>query len=70
MADGGSRQLWTFQDNARARRFYEARGFVAEEFTDGAGNEEKTPDVRYVWPGRAAAGLASRDAPGSYPGHD
>jgi hypothetical protein len=25
--------LWTFQCNARARRFYEARGFVASEFT-------------------------------------
>lgn len=48
LADGGERRLWTFQQNARARAFYEARGFVAEEFTDGAGNEEKTPDVRYV----------------------
>ncbi len=42
-------QLWTFQVNARARRFYEARGFVAVELTDGAGNEERAPDVRYVW---------------------
>lgn len=48
LADGSERRLWTFQQNARARAFYEARGFVAEEFTDGAGNEEKTPDVRYV----------------------
>jgi len=42
-------QLWTFQQNARARRFYEARGFRAVEFTEGEGNEEKTPDVRYAW---------------------
>jgi ribosomal protein S18 acetylase RimI-like enzyme len=42
--------LWTFQDNAGARRFYERHGFRAIELTDGAGNEEKTPDVRYVWP--------------------
>jgi putative acetyltransferase len=42
-------QLWTFQQNARARRFYEARGFRAVEFTDGEGNEEKAPDVRYLW---------------------
>ena len=42
-------QLWTFQQNARARRFYEERGFRAVEFTDGEGNEEKTPDVRYEW---------------------
>lgn len=42
-------QLWTFQSNERARRFYERHGFVAEEFTDGQGNEERTPDVRYRW---------------------
>lgn len=42
-------QLWTFQRNARARRFYEARGFVPVEQTDGSGNEEKEPDVRYLW---------------------
>lgn len=51
LEDGAPRRLWTFQANARARRFYEARGFEVEEFTDGAGNEEKTPDVRYVWRG-------------------
>jgi GNAT superfamily N-acetyltransferase len=42
-------ELWCFQANARARRFYEARGFRAIRFTDGAGNEERTPDVRYRW---------------------
>jgi ribosomal protein S18 acetylase RimI-like enzyme len=41
--------LWTFQRNARARRFYEARGLVASEFNDGSRNEEREPDVRYVW---------------------
>lgn len=41
-------QLWAFQSNARARRFYERHGFVAVELTDGAGNEERWPDVRYV----------------------
>ncbi len=49
MADGRSRRLWTFQQNARAREFYEARGFVAVAFTEGEGNEEKTPDVCYEW---------------------
>lgn len=42
-------ELWCFQANLRARRFYEARGFRAIEFTDGAHNEEKTPDLRYRW---------------------
>lgn len=41
-------QLWAFQSNARARRFYERHGFAAAEFTDGQGNEERWPDVRYV----------------------
>jgi 8-oxo-dGTP pyrophosphatase MutT (NUDIX family)/GNAT superfamily N-acetyltransferase len=44
----GDVRLWTFQANDPARRFYERHGFVAEEFTDGAGNEERAPDVRYV----------------------
>ncbi len=43
----GSLQLWAFQTNSRARRFYERHGFDAVEFTDGAGNEERWPDVLY-----------------------
>jgi GNAT superfamily N-acetyltransferase len=42
-------RFWAFQDNVQARHFYEKRGCVAVEFTDGSGNEEKTPDVRYRW---------------------
>lgn len=53
LESGEPRQLWTFQQNDRARRFYESRGFKAVEHTDGAGNEEKTPDVRYIWRGRS-----------------
>jgi GNAT superfamily N-acetyltransferase len=45
----GRLQLWTFQRNVRARRFYEARGFAPVEQTDGGRNEEKEPDVRYLW---------------------
>ena len=42
-------ELWCFQANIRARRFYEARGFRAIRFTDGAANQERTPDIRYRW---------------------
>jgi ribosomal protein S18 acetylase RimI-like enzyme len=42
-------QLWTFQVNGPAQRFYERHGFVAVERTDGAGNMEREPDVRYRW---------------------
>ena len=42
-------QLWTFQSNRGAHRFYERHGFVAEERTDGQDNMERAPDVRYVW---------------------
>jgi GNAT superfamily N-acetyltransferase len=42
-------QLWTFQVNTGARRFYERHGFRPEEVTAGAGNEERQPDVRYAW---------------------
>ena len=44
-----SLSLWTFQRNTPARRFYEARGFRPIRETDGAGNEEKEPDVLYLW---------------------
>jgi GNAT superfamily N-acetyltransferase len=42
-------QLWTFQVNRPAQRFYERHGFVEVERTDGSGNEEREPDVRYLW---------------------
>ena len=42
-------ELRCFQANTRARRFYETHGFRAIRFTDGADNEERTPDVRYRW---------------------
>jgi ribosomal protein S18 acetylase RimI-like enzyme len=42
-------RLYTFQSNAPARRFYEARGFIAKEFNDGSRNEEREPDVLYEW---------------------
>jgi putative acetyltransferase len=42
-------RLFTFQSNLRARALYERHGFVVEELTDGARNEEKLPDVTYHW---------------------
>jgi len=42
-------QLWTFQQNDRARSFYEYHGFHIVRMTDGSTNEERTPDVLYEW---------------------
>ena len=48
-------QLWTFESNVGARRFYELHGFVVAERTDGSHNEEQAPDIRYAWsPGGVA----------------
>ena len=41
-------ELWTFQANDRARRFYRRNGFVDAEHTEGD-PEEGAPDVRMVW---------------------
>jgi putative acetyltransferase len=50
--EGRSRlDLWVFQRNEQARRFYERRGFRLVELTDGSANEERIPDVRYRWTG-------------------
>jgi GNAT superfamily N-acetyltransferase len=42
-------RLWTFASNTRAQRFYERHGFVATRRTDGRDNEERAPDILYVW---------------------
>jgi len=42
-------QLWTFQRNFAARRFYEVNGLTPVEFTAGTTNEEREPDIRYAW---------------------
>ncbi len=44
----GQIQLWTFQSNVGACRFYERHGFDAVARTDGD-NEEGAPDVKYVY---------------------
>lgn len=48
-AKSESLQLWTFQNNLLALRFYESRGFIAIKQTDGSANEEREPDVLYRW---------------------
>jgi hypothetical protein len=40
-----------FQANAGARRFYLRHGFVEAGRTDGRGNEERAPDILYVFGG-------------------
>jgi GNAT superfamily N-acetyltransferase len=45
----GGVDLYTFQVNSGARRFYERHGFDEVERGDGSGNEEREPDVRYAW---------------------
>lgn len=45
----GTLELWCFQANDKARRFYERHGFTPVAFTNGERNEVKTPDVRYRW---------------------
>ncbi|MGZ6672060.1 MAG: N-acetyltransferase family protein [Solirubrobacteraceae bacterium] len=42
-------QLWAFQTNMGARRFYERHGFVEVRRTDGRDNEERAPDVLYAY---------------------
>jgi GNAT superfamily N-acetyltransferase len=41
--------LFTFQVNANARRFYERHGFVQIWTGDGSDNDESQPDVRFAW---------------------
>ena len=46
-------RLWTFVSNTGAQRFYERHGFVETERTDGRRNEERAPDILYVWEGES-----------------
>ncbi len=64
MAQAETLDLWTFESNLAARRFYERHGFVVVDRTDGD-NEEGAPDVRYRWCGPSLQPDAQlRDGPG------
>jgi GNAT superfamily N-acetyltransferase len=42
-------ELWTFQANTGAQRFYQRHGFAEVQRTDGSGNDERLPDIQYEW---------------------
>ncbi|MEM9582102.1 MAG: GNAT family N-acetyltransferase [Pseudomonadota bacterium] len=48
-AGQASLQLWVFQQNTKAQRFYARHGFRKVKETDGASNAEKTPDALFEW---------------------
>lgn len=47
----GGLQVWVAAADGSCRDFLERRGFVAVESTDGRGNLDRLPDVRYRRPG-------------------
>lgn len=46
--------LWAFQGATETQSFYLRQGFVEQERTDGAGNDENLPDIHYLWTRKAA----------------
>ncbi|TAG01543.1 MAG: GNAT family N-acetyltransferase [Betaproteobacteria bacterium] len=56
-------RLYTFQENHRARRFYERHGFVAIALSDGSTNEERCPDVLYELARSAVGDQTSKVSP-------
>ncbi|EDY22110.1 GCN5-related N-acetyltransferase [Chthoniobacter flavus Ellin428] len=55
MASSATLRARTFRCNWGGRHFFEKYGFRMEGETDGRGNEEKQPDVLYVWERNAGA---------------
>ncbi|WP_166416765.1 GNAT family N-acetyltransferase [Cochlodiniinecator piscidefendens] len=41
--------LWTFERNVDAQKFYLSQGFDEVLRSDGSCNDEKLPDIRYAW---------------------
>lgn len=48
-SDHNELNLWTFQKNLKAIKFYEGKNFKIHKKTDGQKNEEKEPDIHYIW---------------------
>ncbi len=46
--------LWSFQANDAALRFYKKHGFIEDQRTNGADNDEGLPDVHMIWERDAA----------------
>lgn len=42
-------ELWKFEANEGALRFYRRHGFSEVERTDGTGNDEGLPDIKFQW---------------------
>jgi ribosomal protein S18 acetylase RimI-like enzyme len=61
----GSLWLYTFARNARARRFYESRGFVA--IAHGFEPMWQLDDVKYRWQRAAQPAIATTPTPGAPP---
>jgi GNAT superfamily N-acetyltransferase len=58
-----SLNLWTFEANTGAQRFYLREGFKETARTDGHDNDEGLPDVQFVWQRQAPKPkLADQDA--------
>lgn len=42
-------QLWTFQENEEAQRFYKREGFVPVEWAEEREEDRASPDLRMAW---------------------
>ena len=42
-------ELWTFQANEAAQKFYIKHGFQEVTRTDGSRNDEQLPDIQFEW---------------------
>ncbi|MCC1491948.1 GNAT family N-acetyltransferase [Cognatishimia sp. F0-27] len=60
-------ELWTFEANHGAQRFYERAGFVLVERGDGSTNDEGIADRRYVWESASTVSAPDSSQQGAAP---